>query len=386
MVARAKINPAMMAWARKRAGFTDGYEETLPKDIKSKYEAWENGEIEPTWVQLRKVSKKYSLPTAFFFMESVPELDDLPKLINYRKLDAEILFENNSPELIKQIRKSESRREHYLDLLYELELKIPSFETYDGPLDKEHVSNYIRETLVVSLDTQKSWIRKNGNLDKKHYNFLNRWKEIVTEKMGVLIFETEGVSLNEMRGLCIFYKEIPIILLNGKDSVNGRIFSLFHELTHLLLGQSAICGDDDNIEEEVFCNGVAGRFLVPKDDLSKNVNVENVLSKRSINGLSHLYGVSEHVILRRLYDSHYISRFDYTSMVKDYEDNLDNNSKGSGGSYLNNQVKYNGETYCAIVLDAYENGIINGGDFSKFTNINKKFIPDLQKRIYGGEQ
>ena len=104
--------------------------------------------------------------------------------------------------------------------------------------------------------------------------------------MGVLIFETGSVSIEEMRALCIFHQEIPIILLNGKDSVNGRIFSLFHELTHLLIGESAICDDDESNEEEIFCNAVAGEFLVPGDDLRKNVGRNNLLSNNSINSLS----------------------------------------------------------------------------------------------------
>ena len=66
MVERAFINPDMMLWAREYAGFTDEYEELLPNYIKKDYESWERGEKYPTWNQLRKVSKKYNLPTAFF--------------------------------------------------------------------------------------------------------------------------------------------------------------------------------------------------------------------------------------------------------------------------------------------------------------------------------
>ena len=44
-----------------------------------------------------------------------------------------------------------------------------------------------------------------------------------------------------MRALCIYFDEYPIIVLNSADSPNARIFSLFHELTHLILGQCAIC-------------------------------------------------------------------------------------------------------------------------------------------------
>lgn len=380
MVTKAKINSAMMKWAREYAGFTHGHEERLPKDIKSKYEAWEKGENSPTWNQLREVSKKYHIPTAFFFMDCPPNFDNLPNMINYRKLVADSIYETNSPNLINNIRKSETRREIYLDLLNELNEDILLFKVPKLEHDTKIFSNYIREILGISLSTQKSWYK-----EVNHYNFLNKWKEVLNEKLGVLIFETEGVLLEEMRALCIFHEKIPIILLNGKDSVNGRIFSLFHELTHLLLGESAICGDDENTKEEIFCNVVAGEFLVPEHDLNISINgVTDLLSYNSLKKLYNSYGVSEHVILRRLLDANKISRKDYISHINSYEESF-SKSSGSGGNYLNNMIKYNGKAYYSVILDAYEVGIINSLEFSKFTDLGKKQIPKLQESFYGGE-
>lgn len=380
MVTKAKINSAMMKWAREYAGFTHGHEERLPKDIKSKYEAWEKGENSPTWNQLREVSKKYHIPTAFFFMDCPPNFDNLPNMINYRKLVADSIYETNSPNLINNIRKSETRREIYLDLLNELNEDILLFKVPKLEHDTKIFSNYIREILGISLSTQKSWYK-----EVNHYNFLNKWKEVLNEKLGVLIFETEGVLLEEMRALCIFHEKIPIILLNGKDSVNGRIFSLFHELTHLLLGESAICGDDENTKEEIFCNAVAGEFLVPEHDLNISINgVTDLLSYNSLKKLYNSYGVSEHVILRRLLDANKISRKDYISYINSYEESF-SKSSGSGGNYLNNMIKYNGKAYYSVILDAYEVGIINSLEFSKFTDLGKKQIPKLQESFYGGE-
>lgn len=380
MVTKAKINSAMMKWAREYAGFTHGHEERLPKDIKSKYEAWEKGENSPTWNQLREVSKKYHIPTAFFFMDCPPNFDNLPNMINYRKLVADSIYETNSPNLINNIRKSETRREIYLDLLNELNENILLFKVPKLEHDTKIFSNYIREILDISLSTQKSWYK-----EVNHYNFLNKWKEVLNEKLGVLIFETEGVLLEEMKALCIFHEKIPIILLNGKDSVNGRIFSLFHELTHLLLGESAICGDDENTQEEIFCNAVAGEFLVPEHDLNISINgVTDLLSYNSLKKLYNSYGVSEHVILRRLLDANKISRRDYISYINSYEESF-SKSSGSGGNYLNNMIKYNGKAYYSVILDAYEVGIINSLEFSKFTDLGKKQIPKLQESFYGGE-
>lgn len=91
MVSRAKINLEMMRWAREYAGYTNGYEKTLPKYILEKIDDWESGKKYPTWNQLREVSKKYGLPTAFFFMRETPSFGKLPNLINYRKKDNSIM-------------------------------------------------------------------------------------------------------------------------------------------------------------------------------------------------------------------------------------------------------------------------------------------------------
>ena len=262
--------------------------------------------------------------------------------------------------------------------------EISSFDKFEGDVNKYSIASFIREKLDVSLDMQKSWLKNDNRKDKKHYNFLNNWKEILTEKIGVLIFETYDVDIKEMRGLCIYHDTVPIILLNGKDSVNGRIFSLFHELTHLLLGESAICGDDLDRDIEILCNSVAGEFLVPKEDL--NSNLHNIPFDDLLNELSNLYGVSEYVILRRLLDSGKITKKDY-DLKTGYNVFISksNKSKDNSGNYYRNMIKYNGRSFYSLVLSAYEVGIINGSDLSKFTGLKIKQVPKIEEMLYGGE-
>lgn len=258
--------------------------------------------------------------------------------------------------------------------------KSPSFKVPVLAHNKKAFSQYLREILDISLETQKSWMK-----EKKHYSFLNNWKKIITNKLGILIFETEGVELEEMRGLCIFHDKIPIILLNGKDTPNGRIFTLFHELTHLLLGESAICGDDMDRAIEIFCNSVAGEFLVPEHDLLENIDKSNLLADESLKELYDAYGVSEYVILRRLYDLNKITKIEYDSKIDYYED-FNAYDDESRGFYLYNMVKYNGRPFYSLVLDAYDSGIISSLEFSKYTNLGQKQIPKLQDILFGGEQ
>ena len=56
---------------------------------------------------------------------------------------------------------------------------------------------------------------------------------------------------------------MPVILINGKDRGNGRVFTLLHEFCHLALRQSGVSnmGGDRNDaphpDVEKFCNAVA---------------------------------------------------------------------------------------------------------------------------------
>lgn len=193
MIQKAFINPKMMKWASEYVGFVGGYEEELPKQIRDKYESWENGEKVPTWNQLYDVSKKFNVPTAYFFMRSPPIIDSMPDLIDYRTLNRDFIYKITSPYLISNIRKSQSRREIYVELSQELGEDVTPFSVPDLKRDTKLFSRYLRKT----LDIQKY---RQGSSDTFHNNFLNQWKEILNEKLCLLVFESKNVDVLEMSG------------------------------------------------------------------------------------------------------------------------------------------------------------------------------------------
>ena len=48
------------------------------------------------------------------------------------------------------------------------------------------------------------------------------------------------LKIREMRGTALSEQKMPIILVNGKDRGNGRVFTLLHEFCHLALRQSGV--------------------------------------------------------------------------------------------------------------------------------------------------
>lgn len=379
---RVKINPEALLWARIDAGYDY---HNLPNKIKPRFKEWESGQTMPTWKQLCDVSNYFKRPTAFFFRKNFPQHFNMD-LVEYRNLN-DSKFMRRSPKLTLAIRDAVNKRLIFSELAEEMH--YPKIDFSQFKLNSKNVlelANHIRNILNVDLDEQKSWLYHNDRKDTAHYNFINHWKEKIGDELGVLIFEVPRISLDEMRALCIYFDEWPIIVLNSADSPNARIFSLFHELTHLILGESAICDVDKNNAKEWLCNSVAAQFLVPQEDLLKNTVVKLNHSGRwtasELVELSNEYGVSRQSLLLRLIHLNKAPQKSYDEMKSQWIGEYKKKSSG-GGSPVLNQIKYNGKMYSFLMLAAYENGVISSVDFSQDMGLRIKHVDELSEKLFG---
>jgi Zn-dependent peptidase ImmA (M78 family) len=125
--------------------------------------------------------------------------------------------------------------------------------------------------------------------------------------MRILVFQASHVSVTDMRA-ALPDKFAPIALLNSKDAESAKIFTMIHEVAHLLLGTSTLTGgtSDDfeptpNDAIEKFCNRFASEVLMPREDIIRRVprnwknNDDEVLWN-----LAKTYCVSRSVVAYRL--------------------------------------------------------------------------------------
>jgi Zn-dependent peptidase ImmA (M78 family) len=132
-------------------------------------------------------------------------------------------------------------------------------------------------------------------------------------RLGVLVFQANRVETDEASGFAYWAETLPVIVVNRKDVFARRVFSLMHELVHLMLHQSGV--SDLNIDAhrpahddivEVFCNAVAAATLMPKDlFLAEPAVIERGAGRHEwtdnvIESLAAKFGVSRESIVRRL--------------------------------------------------------------------------------------
>ena len=257
------INPTIVKWARERSGYTlQEVAKSLNRDVAT-ISNWESGAAAPTYVQLEKLADKYKRPVAMFFFPEPPHETDFVGQLALRSSEIEQL----DPGIRILLRQARARQ---LSLM-ELNMGVNPAETKifrdlhpqlgDSPTE---LAQQTRAYLDISVDTQAGW--------RSAKEALGNWRESVEEK-GIFVFKA-AFQNDSVDGFCLVHEQFPVIYLNNSRSSVRQIFSLFHELAHLLLGENGITRGINPVGEqiEVFCNQFAAEFLVPSGDLETRFN------------------------------------------------------------------------------------------------------------------
>ncbi len=392
---KALVKSELLLWARGSAKvkLEDAAKavHVSPKRI----EQWETGEDAPTVNQLRTLAKKYRFPLAVFYLPE-PPLDFQP-LRDFRRLPD---FEDGtiSPNLAYHIRNAHERREVALELNDELRNQPESFalkaKLNDDP---EEVGQKIRDFLGVEDEAQKRAARAGRVFDF--------WRRKI-EEHDILVFVVSGphymVDLKEMRGFTIAKPKLPVIVVNGKDhSEGGKAFTLLHELTHILLGESAISNGatdlSDTAEEqriERFCDAVAADALMPRRLVLSFPIVEKSDTREwtddELRSIAKAIGVSRHALLLRLVTVKRAT-WDYYKTQRARFDDEARIAADRAAQEPKKQIAIpppilvmsrNGREYTRLVFRSYYDQRITLNDVSNYLGAKVKYIPDLERAAF----
>ncbi len=381
------ISSSVLEWARKSMGYS--IEQTAKKMgvPNERYESWEKGEKLPTYKQLEDLAEKvYKRPLAILLLKTPLSEDPIQK--DFRNLsNSEI--SNLSPELRVALRKAK----RYQLILEEVSVKdeAPKFKQFqisktDNP---STASKKFRELLGLTIEEQKSW--------KPETSFGNFRRYV--ESIGMYLFMMK-LPIEEARAFCIT-GDFPIIIINKDDSKNATIFSIFHEVCHILFNQNDVFKDVKNgnlnkeyKEIEAFCNLFAASFLVPDDFFDNEIQYLNLkknnVSDNQIQRLATTYNVSNEVIARKLLIRQLISE-DFFWTKKHFWDSMAKAAKAKANEKLkendqgiNQGIKIihdKGRPYVASVVNAYERGLISSSDLSNYLETKFNHLPKILERL-----
>ena len=370
------VTPNVLTWARERAGYT--VDELATKSGFTNVEACEKGDSGPTYRQLEEIARILQLPVAAFFL---PEPPDWPSIEEtFRTLGVEQIAEipPNIRLLLHKARAFQVGLEELNDgqnparrhIVRDLHLSID-----DDPVA---AAGRIREYLGVSLKDQFGW--------PNDAEALKSWRKAFY-RVGVAVFK-DSFREDGFCGFCLYDEEFPLIYVNNSNAKTRQIFTLLHELAHLLFRRSWIEKENgfssrlspSRQREETLCNGLAAEILVPNDLLQTQIRLNGNL-KTQAERLAKQFSVSREVIYRRFLDAGHIRQSDYRDAVDEW--NNEQSRRGGGGNPVRNWIAYLGDEYIELVLRRYYEGRFDETELADYLAIKPKYIDDLEDTFYG---
>ena len=374
----ATPTPSVLIWARKTAGMSV---EVAAQRAAVKVEqlvSWEDGTARPTIPQLRKLASIFHRPLAAFYLPEPPTRFQV--MHDFRRLSSENVPPESSPKLAYEIRKAFDRREWTLELMGDMDESPPPFEINASSRESiEQVANRLRMALGVSVAAQGSWRSEN--------DAFKQWR-LLLERAGILTLQATDIQLKEARGFSIGLKPLPVVVVNIKDAPRGRIFTLLHEATHIMLNEGGICDLHDD-DAEAFCNRVAGATLFPKDAL---LNTGTVLRHKKgdptwtgleLQEISRHFGGSREAALVRLLTLGLTTQAYYDRMRsvfrRRYEELQKEREKSTGFAPPHViAISSAGPLFTSVVVESFNREKITASDVSDYLQIRLKHLKDLQ--------
>lgn len=373
------VNPVMLRWARETAGLEiEDVAHKFNKDI-AEIRSWESGEDSPTYVQLERLSYEiYKRPLAIFFFPEPPQ-EESPKQ-SFRTLpEQEIsMLTPRLCFLIRQARAMQINLAELNDNVNPVSRQIIHDLKFKPSVSVVEMATKVREYLNINLTTQFDW--KDVGVAFKN------WRNIL-EEHGVFVFK-EAFKSDAFSGFCLYDKQFPIIYVDNSKPDSRQIFTLFHELAHLLLGTGGVDTrlenyinylQGDNRATEVLCNSFGGKFLVPDSDFNQKI-VGVSINDVSIQQLANLYCVSREVILRKFLDRNTIDQKYYDTKVEQWEREFKGKSEAGGNYYLTKGV-YLGEYYLKLAFSRYYQKRISTEQLADYLGVKVKNITGFESLV-----
>ncbi len=371
------ITPELLTWARKRLGYTVEALASKRPDFKNIAE-WERGGSRPTYRQLEMLAKQLSVPVAIFFFPEPPDVPPIEE--SFRTLSA-AQFAEVPPRMRKIMHRA---RAFQLGLAELNEGRNPARKIVSRDLkfsvddSDAFMAQQVRNYLGVSLSDQFEWpdVRM----------ALKTWRRAFFD-VGVTVFK-DSFRENGYGGFSLYDEEFPIIYVNDSNPGTRQVFTLFHELAHLLFHTSGIEKDlafrrpfpADKQDIEATCNRMAAAILVPDDALIKEIS--NCPADVALaDALARKFCVSRGLIYRRFRDCGLVSESQYEAATQEWDSRLVKPRRGIGGNYFRTKIAYLGEEYVTLAFKRFYQDQIDEEELADYLAIKPKHIDQLEDAL-----
>lgn len=380
---KVNIQPTIISWAMSQ---TD--EDKLGAKLLSNIKQWLDGTKTPTFNQIEEFSRKANIPLGYFFLQT-PPIENI-ELLEYRTIDS-VELANPSRDLIDTINEMERVQDWMKQYRQDTGFDALRFV---GCLKGQKEPEYIAECIRKELDLELKWYDKCENL-RDSFNYIRGQLDesgVLVMLNGIVGKNTHRVlNIEEFRAFVMVDEWAPLIFINNADSQGAKLFSLFHEIAHIWLGEDDLYNDrrnSNNIKPlEVLCNAVASELMVPLEVFVKEWNSISEKDKQEkIKLLAKNFKCSESVIARKALDIDKIDKQLYDDIVEEaieaYKTMKENKGTG-GGDYYNTAKNRLDRYFVRALCESITSGRTTFTEAYRLTNTSRKTFSEVAMRFGG---
>ena len=216
--------------------------------------SWKRGGTKPTLTPLKKLATKLHRQVATFLLPAPPK--QAPLQVQFRAIGPQFV-RPLSPTERRYLRRARRQQEIIGWLSEELNEPPPDLPRHSPTDSPDAAGAGMRDRLNVDFPQQTKWESPSRAFD--------HWRAAVGG-VGVTVF-VYSLGRDSCNGFSLWHERAPVIAVSSAWREEARIFSLFHELGHLLLRGSSAClervGQQRRDPIERWCEQFSASLLLP---------------------------------------------------------------------------------------------------------------------------
>jgi len=385
MVARyVPINPGVLEWALHEAGSgPERLSDRLRVD-RSIVDAWLSGASRPSVTQFRRIAATLRRPSATFLLPYPPKSAVPPVHFRHPPDTTNRQLSETERWRLREAGRLQRGMRWVLDKTGQPPVTVPLHATAGDP---EAAASKVRESLGITPREQAAW--------KTESAALREWRRAL-ESHGVAVLLLP-MGANSSRGFSIWDELVPVIAVNTHWNPTARIFTMFHEVGHLVSRTSSVCEDwrvdrhkdhDDPVER--WCERFAAAFLLPWRDVSHLLSTKHGWQEgREIRDLStasavaRKFKVSLRAAVLRLINKG-IARWNLFASIPKSCDTKSGGGATGGRTRAQARADEYGRRTATIFIEAMQHDVLSRDDVLGYLNIGDAELSTFETDALAG--
>ena len=377
------INGSVLTWAREEDGLT---QEELADRMKvpvAEVRSWEAGEDYPGRTQFARLAQVLGRPSAIFYLPEPPVKAGIP--IKFRRAPGPDGRRLGRDEL-RQIRQAQRMQQITSWVVRDSGAGPVALEPVERKRDPARVGEEERRASGVSADEQIGW--------RNAYESFRNWRWLL-ERNGILVFQMR-MGKDGIRGFSIWDDYAPAAVVNTAYHPTARIFTLFHEVGHLLTRTGAACLEfvgpvDSEVGAERWCEQFAASFLLPAEGLRREAMRQGAAEDSKVDDpqtarrLANRFSVSARAMAIRLHAIGLADAGLYGAVASKFpnQDWSDSAGGGRGRTATRKRVTQWGRLLPEALLSAADRGRLNRRDLTDYLELATGQVENLRRELPG---